>query len=155
PVPALGGYLGLVPSGAFVRADITYLKQDFSVPLQVPKPGRWPAVQRFDFFVRERRATARDLREGLARTAAGTSDHHQAACFALRELTGLKPRQEGVAAWKKLILGGALDLHPRYRGFVAATALAVDPRGRAFVLDGNRLVCQEGNAKPEVWRDSG
>src|SRR5262249_29569671 len=41
-------------SGQLVRADITYLRQDFSVPLAVEKPGRWPNQQRFDFVVRVR-----------------------------------------------------------------------------------------------------
>ena len=40
--------------GDFVRADVTYLKQDFSVQLPVANPGQWPAEQRYDFVVRER-----------------------------------------------------------------------------------------------------
>src|SRR5262249_27369941 len=37
------------PSRAlFVRADVTYLKQDFSRTLPVANPGKLPSVQRFD-----------------------------------------------------------------------------------------------------------
>src|SRR5262249_28086568 len=48
-------YYWQAPSGSiFVRADITYLRQDFSLMLPVAdaeKP-RWPSRQRFDFLVR-------------------------------------------------------------------------------------------------------
>jgi hypothetical protein len=40
--------------GTFVRADITYLKQDFSLEQPVRNPGAWPAEQRFDFLLRRR-----------------------------------------------------------------------------------------------------
>ena len=42
--------------GIFVRADVTYLRQDFSVMQSVENPGKWPALQRFDFLVRIRPA---------------------------------------------------------------------------------------------------
>jgi len=41
---------------AIVRAEVTYLRQDFSWMLRVPEPGPWPAQQRYDFFVRSRPA---------------------------------------------------------------------------------------------------
>ena len=47
--------------GNFVRADIVYLRQDFSVMLPVEDHGQWPQQQRFDFFVRTRPATGEDL----------------------------------------------------------------------------------------------
>jgi len=78
--------------GTFVRADITYLKQDFSVTLPVANPGLWPAEQRFDFFVRERLATERDVLKALARARAGPSEQHKAVRWALRELTGREPK---------------------------------------------------------------
>src|SRR5262249_37410461 len=48
--------------GHFVRADITYLRQDFSVVQTVGNPGRWPANQRYDYLVRLRRLTAQELK---------------------------------------------------------------------------------------------
>jgi hypothetical protein len=42
------------PRQLFVRADVTYLRQDFSEPLTVSDPGPWPHYQRFDFCVRSR-----------------------------------------------------------------------------------------------------
>src|SRR5262249_47881201 len=46
------------PKGIFVRADVTYLKQDFSVLHPVPEPNHWPAIQRFDYFIRQRELNA-------------------------------------------------------------------------------------------------
>jgi hypothetical protein len=46
----------------FVRADTTYLRQDFSVAQPVKDHGAWPKMQRFDFVVRTRAATEEDLR---------------------------------------------------------------------------------------------
>jgi hypothetical protein len=77
----------------FVRADITYLRQDFSEVLPVENPGRWPKVQRFDFVVRTRKLT-----EGDSTTwppPNGPTDIQQigaprrATILALQQLTGL------------------------------------------------------------------
>jgi hypothetical protein len=76
--------------GIFVRADVTYLKQDFSVMLDVKEHGDWPALQRFDFLVRERWIDPDDLSKplGVGRFAdSSRSPHKQALRFALRELT--------------------------------------------------------------------
>ena len=45
---------GGVASGLFARADITFLRQEFSVVLPVQNPVKWPAEQRYDFVVRTR-----------------------------------------------------------------------------------------------------
>src|SRR5262249_49233489 len=50
-------------TGVFVRADITYLKQDFSVMQPVLKPGLWPSNQRYDYLVRSRPATPKEKAE--------------------------------------------------------------------------------------------
>jgi hypothetical protein len=93
PLPRPGQYYGSSPGGLFVRADFTYLRQDFSEVLKVEHPGRWPNRQRFDFFVRVRR-----LDEGEARAWAGRERStdpppmpasRRAALDALRHLTGL------------------------------------------------------------------
>src|SRR5262249_44339693 len=81
----------LVPS---VRADVTYLRQDFSLLQEVPEAAPWPARQRFDFLVRERVLTEE---EGQAYQAAfggpeERSPYRQAARSALRELTGTPSR---------------------------------------------------------------
>jgi hypothetical protein len=72
----------------FVRADVTYLKQDFSRMLPVVNPGKLPAVQRYDFFVRERLVTDLDHRDTGYDRRAGLNAHQEALVFALRGLTG-------------------------------------------------------------------
>lgn len=143
-----GGYYG--GSGILVRADITYLRQDFSTMLPVGKPGQKPTDERFDFLVRERFATDRDLLDSLARAKAGVSPHHTAVLFALRGLTGADA-PPSLAAWKKAVFGRPLDLRLRQRGFRAASLLAVDDQERALVLDGNRILVQQGEDNSAEW----
>jgi hypothetical protein len=105
----------------FVRADVTFLRQDFSVTQPVTRHGPWPAEQRFDYLVRlaplprdPGKFTARefwestrfagskdrDLREFYTGKTKDTMPEltHLAAMRALRELTGkdYEPSQ-----WKK------------------------------------------------------
>jgi hypothetical protein len=66
PIPTPGQKLPQVyyserSRGDFVRADVVYLRQDFSVMLPVEDADPWPVMQRFDFFVRTRPATAEEL----------------------------------------------------------------------------------------------
>jgi HEAT repeat protein len=78
--------------GIFVRADITYLRQDFSVMLPVADSKPWPAAQRYDFLVRTRPITAEEKEAWLARAAppeAGSlSDYKRTILSALEQLTG-------------------------------------------------------------------
>ena len=78
--------------GDFVRADITYLRQDFSLIEPVPKPEKWPQWQRFDYLVRTRELTADDLAAHKKKLqwepAAPSYPQREAVLFALRELTG-------------------------------------------------------------------
>lgn len=79
------------PTGDFVRADVTYLRQDFSVMQQVAKPDRWPRLQRFDYLVRTRELTADETavwKEKAKESAASDYPQREAVLFALRELTG-------------------------------------------------------------------
>ncbi|MBL8798415.1 MAG: HEAT repeat domain-containing protein [Planctomycetia bacterium] len=74
-------------TGPFVRADITYLRQDFSVMQEVDKPGKWPKMQRFDYLVRRRPEKPEEAYHRVQRTAAGNYPQRQAVLFALRELS--------------------------------------------------------------------
>jgi hypothetical protein len=50
-------------TGVFVRASITFLRQDFSVMQPVPEPGKWPTYQRYDYLILKRPVTPpKDLR---------------------------------------------------------------------------------------------
>jgi hypothetical protein len=70
-------------NGLFVRADVTYLRQDFSVQQPVAKPEHWPLYQRYDYVVRTRYPTEEELR----RPEAATYPQREAVRWALRELT--------------------------------------------------------------------
>jgi hypothetical protein len=64
PIPGRAPSMGYAGGAQdiFVRADVTYLKQDFSVPQPVEKPGLGPANQRYDYLVRTRAALADDFK---------------------------------------------------------------------------------------------
>ncbi len=66
----------------FVRADVTFLKQDYSVTL---------SGERYDLFVRERPAPPQDEAAALAR-ASGPTGHRFVAAIALFVVTGSVPR---------------------------------------------------------------
>jgi hypothetical protein len=86
PLPPLTQYYADT-TGPFVRADITYLRQDFSVVQEVEKPGKWPQMQRFDFLVRQRPEKPEEAYHRVQRTAAGNYPQRQAVLYALRELS--------------------------------------------------------------------
>lgn len=88
PLPPLFTYYGSMPGGDLVvRADITYLRQDFSVAQPVEKSAPWPKMQRFDYLVRNRPL---DPAETARRSRPEPIDYPQreAVLYALRELSG-------------------------------------------------------------------
>jgi hypothetical protein len=82
-------------SEEIVRADVTYLRQDFSGLLPVLNPGPWPARQRYDFFVRARPAAAGEI----SQTKRAKIPQRAAALRALQGLTGLTAGSS-VETWK-------------------------------------------------------
>lgn len=78
--------------GDFVRADITYLRQNFSLIERVAKPDKWPEWQRFDYLVRRRELTGDELaahkKKLQCKPAVPFYPQREAVLFALRELTG-------------------------------------------------------------------
>jgi hypothetical protein len=87
----------------FVRADITYLRQDFSVVQPVENHGPWPSNQRFDYLVRYRPLSEKDVavvhRQVSERKK---SPHREAMLFVLGELTG-KDLGTTAADWTPLL----------------------------------------------------
>jgi hypothetical protein len=104
PPPSKGYQRSL--SDLMVRIDVTYLRQDFSAMLPVKGASPWPEMQRFDFFVRERKLTseeANDYKKKLTPKKEGVlSPYHEASLAALRELTG-KDAAPTAEAWRKLL----------------------------------------------------
>jgi len=102
-----GGYgrQGIQPSQA-IRADVTYLRQDFSVMQPVANAHPWPEMQRFDFFVRTRELNEGEVQEFAKRREERAADHvnenQKAVLFALRELTG-RDAAPTAAAWREAL----------------------------------------------------
>ncbi len=97
-------------SSDFVRADITYLRQDFSLIERVAKPDKWPEWQRFDYVVRTRELTAGE-RTALAKKSKPKSASYpqrEAVLFALRELTGVNAGDRSADWYELLWATGAL-----------------------------------------------
>jgi hypothetical protein len=92
PPSPFQGYGQSPSSDLLIRFDVTYLRQDFSVKLPVSDAHPWPDLQRYDFFVRERKvspAEAEFYRKKLKEEEAGRLSPYQlAAHSALQELTG-------------------------------------------------------------------
>jgi HEAT repeat protein len=74
----------------FVRADVTYLRQDFSVVQPVKNNGKWPSHQRYDYVVRMRPMTTKEQEkwEQIRQEKKTEEDHRKRISFVLRELTG-------------------------------------------------------------------
>ena len=95
-------------TGTFVRADTTFLKQDFSLMQPVANAGKWPGNQRFDYLVRARPLNPAEIRsfQALEKSGKITADYPQkeAVLFALRAMTG---RDEGSSyeGWAPLLKG--------------------------------------------------
>jgi hypothetical protein len=85
-----------------VRADVTYLRQDFSVMQEVKQEAKekskWPTMQRFDFLVRVREAT--EAERAKAGKKVKPADYTLVVLDTLQGLTGktAPPRAE---AWRE------------------------------------------------------
>jgi hypothetical protein len=108
PSPAPSGYSGGAPRfpDIFVRVDVTYLRQDFSL-LQKVKNGLTGApMERFDFLVRTRAVKPKEAAAYDAwkdkQGPAFLSPNHQAALTALRLLTG-RDAAPTAAAWREVL----------------------------------------------------
>jgi sugar lactone lactonase YvrE len=155
PPPFTRAYYAPKREGVFVRADITYLKQDFSVPLDVHNPEPWPATQRFDFMVRVRPANQREVLAARGSKAGPPSEQRKALFFALRELTGKDPGPTG-DDWKSLFAPskGRAKLTERYDTLVGVRGLA-SFKGQTLVSDLGlkKLLRVEGGRPVPVWED--
>jgi hypothetical protein len=92
-------------TGNFVRADITYLRQDFSVPMADQNAAPWPREQRYDFLTRLRRNLTPQETAHLRAPPAGYPQR-EALLYALRGLTG-KDGGASSARWRELLGLGA------------------------------------------------
>src|SRR5262249_37585538 len=87
--PTSAAYYGPSFPDNLVRADITYLRQDFSMVQQVLDDKSTPFPQRFDFLVRERQLTEEEAQAYQASVAQRVKDspYREIITDALRGLT--------------------------------------------------------------------
>ena len=86
-----------------VRADVTYLEQDFSVVQPVIDHGLWPRDQRFDYVVQQKpikRSKANQLNKQFADTP---NRNREAIVFALQKLTNETPKDNSSESWKAIL----------------------------------------------------
>lgn len=109
PFPGQGGYefrspMETKPGGPniFVRIDMTYLRQDFSLTMRVPNATPWPDMQRFDFFVRSRVVTPKEAQAWRDAAKERANPYQQSALVALRELTG-RDAEANPQAWREML----------------------------------------------------
>jgi hypothetical protein len=104
PSPSEG--YGFSSPDMLVRVDVTYLRQDFSLMQPVKNARPWPEMQRFDFIVRTRELSDKDVaayRTWREQQGAGyLSPNHRAALGALRALTG-RDAAPNAQAWRKVL----------------------------------------------------
>jgi hypothetical protein len=115
PVPIPGqpfdspsrGYGPSLSPDMLVRADVTYLRQDFSLMQPVKDAAPWPELQRFDFLVRTRAVTAEEAasyQKWVEQQGPGyLSPQHHAALTALRALTGRDASEPTSKAWRRVL----------------------------------------------------
>ena len=87
--------------GDHIRADITYLRPDFSMINTVPGAAPlWPSEQRFDYLIRKQKLVAREVRDLKVR-ATSSYPQRDAVLFALQNLTGKNSPDD----WRKIASG--------------------------------------------------
>ena len=103
--------------GTFVRADVVYLRQDFSMMHEVENADPWPKRQRFDYIVRVRELSQEEREEAAINDETMTHRNlaipasfpqRQAILLALRELTG-QNAGESSEDWRALLPGHVRD----------------------------------------------
>ena len=87
--------------GSYVRADVTYIRQDFSLTQPVKNSGEWPEMQRHDYFVRHRTVSAAEANQLVQHLQQESNPYREAILFALRRLTKRDPG-ESTEAWQQL-----------------------------------------------------
>ena len=89
--------------GAFVRADVTYLRQDFSVLQPVENNGPWPKEQRFDYLVQNKKLNTRLATQAIGDISKQRNLNRESIVYALRELTGQRPANDSYETWKAIL----------------------------------------------------
>lgn len=100
PLPP--AYYNAQTTGLTARADVTYLRQDFSVVHEVKDHGSWPANQRFDYVVRKTTMNEAEAEQITEHFNDSTNEYRDAVIFALQMLTDQKPSDNSYHSWKEI-----------------------------------------------------
>ncbi|MDB2686622.1 hypothetical protein N9Y42_05375, partial [Mariniblastus sp.] len=102
PIP-IGYYQVNKPTGVFVRADIIYLRQDFSVLQPVKNNGPWPKEQRFDYLVQNKKLNKKVAKQAIKAITNEPNLNREAIVYALRELTDQQPADDSYKTWLAIV----------------------------------------------------
>ena len=91
------------PGLLMARADITYMRQDFSVVQSVEFAKPWPENQRFDYVVQNRKVTKEEFDQRKDQKTTDSSAYEQAIVFALQKLTGKKAPDNSHESWSEIV----------------------------------------------------
>ena len=101
--------------GYSVRADITYLQQDFSIVRPVENPGPWPSDQRFDFVVQNKKVIKGNVGKITRQMSKKRNQNRQAVIYALQKLTGQAPKDNSPSNWKRIAGSYSLSHSPKIK----------------------------------------
>jgi hypothetical protein len=127
PIPET--YYG-ASKGSFVRADVVYLKQDFSVKHPVKDAKPWPEMQRYDYMVRNRVLSAEEAKAWRKKSGAFSYPQRESVLYALREITG-EDAGDIAEHWSRIVLMELDSPHPETiprAGLAPPSASASGPR---------------------------
>ena len=125
----------VVVNPLMVRADVTFMRQDFSVRQRVAPTGTLAAENlRFDYLVRKRPVNAQELARPKA-PADAPYEQREAVLFALRELTGQDPGATP-EAWLQLFPQAQQDAEAER---LAAALLKAPATQKARLVDQYKL----------------
>jgi HEAT repeat protein len=123
--PAGNGYSG--GDGDFVRADTTYLQQDFSIKLLDQDVSPWLVEQRYDFVTRLR--TVPPDQDPAATNSLANYPQRDAVLYALRGMTG-KDAGDSSAKWRDLLgITEAKPVHAKIETTAAVEKTGAPPKG--------------------------
>lgn len=78
--------------GNFVRANVVFIRQDFSAMLPVKDASPWPEMQRFDFFRVTRPATSEEMTSSQAQRVQAGADLRRKMFNAMHEVVAVVAR---------------------------------------------------------------
>jgi hypothetical protein len=128
----------------FVQADVTYLRQDFSVAQPVENASPWPTLQRYDYVVRRRKATDAEMAQ-LRDSPSGSYPQRDAVLTALRGVSG-RDLGTSTEAWQTYAAGLAPADKSQPPKESAAPEKKTGPAGiTATSPDGTRVARAKGS----------